>query len=65
MKRTIYRCLRPHHSGQEIWDDKVEEDNKQDYTEEVEWVKCPECRKLPVTPEEKLLDAIFGVKEPK
>ena len=31
------------------------------YTEEIKYERCAKCKKLEKTPEEKMLDAIFGV----
>lgn len=39
---------------------KTDVDNIYSYTDETVYKKCPKCKKLKDTPEEKLLRAIFG-----
>lgn len=40
-----------------------DENSLNDYSEEIVRKRCQECQKLPRTPEEKLLEAIFCVRE--
>lgn len=56
MKALVYRCPKCYNT----WNKSVEDDSTNDYTEEFVWKKCPKCKVLPETAEEKLLAAIFG-----
>ena len=42
---------------------KREASNTRNYEEHTEYVPCIKCRTLPATPEQRLLDALFGEKE--